>query len=77
VRQIDRSGPALEDSLLAVLAAVEAGESSPDGVAAALGLSGSEAAVALSRLELLGYLACSQMGVYSRTLLPASSAVDI
>jgi len=77
VRRIDRSGPALEDSLLAVLAAVEAGESSPDGVAATLGLSGSEAAVALSRLELLGYLACSQMGVYSRTLLPAPGAGDI
>jgi DNA processing protein len=77
VRRIDRSGPALEDALVAVLAAVEAGESSPDGVAAALALSGPEAAAALARLELLGYLACSSVGIYSRTLLPAPGADDI
>ena len=54
-----------------VLAAVEAGESSCDGVAAALGLSGPDAAAALARLELLGYVTCSTMGIYSRTLLPS------
>lgn len=70
-RRVDRAGVALDPDLAAVLAAVEAGEASCDGVAAALGLSGGDAAAALSRLELLGYLACSPLGVYSRTLLPS------
>jgi DNA processing protein len=73
VRRIDRSGPPLEPELAAVLAAVETGEGSCDGVAAALGLSGADAAAALSRLELLGYVTCSAVGTYSRTLLSASS----
>ncbi|HEX5714117.1 MAG TPA: DNA-processing protein DprA [Solirubrobacterales bacterium] len=77
VRRLDRSGPALDDSLVVVLAAVEAGESSCDAVATALGISGPEVAAALSRLELLGYLVCSQMGVYSRTLLPSPRNSDI
>ena len=58
-KPLDRGGPALDPALADVLAAVEAGESSCDGVAAALGLSGPEAAAALARLELLGYVACS------------------
>ena len=77
VTQIDRSGPTLDQFLAAVLAAVEAGESSCDGVAAALGLSGSDAAAALARLELLGYVSCSTMGVYSRTLLASPTSSDI
>ncbi|HET9197729.1 MAG TPA: DNA-processing protein DprA [Solirubrobacterales bacterium] len=64
-----RSGPQLDSRLQAVLAAVEAGEGSCDAVAAATGISGPEAATALSRLELLGYLVCSNLGSYSRTLL--------
>jgi DNA processing protein len=71
VKRIERRGPALDPGLAAVLAAVEAGESSCDAVAAALGLSGSGAAAALARLELLGYLSCSSVGLYSRTLLGA------
>jgi DNA processing protein len=67
--QLDRGGPALDPSLAEALSAVEAGESSCDGVAAALGLSGAEAAAALARLELLGYVTCSPVGIYSRTLL--------
>jgi len=63
------SGPDLDPGLEAVLAAVEAGESTCDAVAAATGLVGPEAAAALARLELLGYLACSNLGSYSRTLL--------
>lgn len=70
-RKIDRAGPALEPGLAAVLSAVEAGEGSCDGVAAALGLSGPDAAAALARLELLGYVTCSTVGTYSRTLLLA------
>lgn len=68
-RRIERAGPALDESLATVLAAVEAGESSCDAVAATLGLPGPDAAAALARLEALGYVTCSPMGVYSRTLL--------
>jgi len=63
------SGPELDPRLQAVLAAVESGQSNCDAVAAAVWVSGPEAAVALSRLELLGYLSCSNLGIYSRTLL--------
>jgi DNA processing protein len=68
-RRIERSGPSLDPALGAVLAAVEAGEGSCDAVATALGLSAAQTAAALARLELLGYLACSPLGLYSRTLL--------
>ncbi|HVY78209.1 MAG TPA: DNA-processing protein DprA [Solirubrobacterales bacterium] len=69
VRRPERTGSALEPELVAVLAAVERGEASCDAVAAALDLSGAEAATALATLEALGYLTCSPIGVYSRTLL--------
>jgi DNA processing protein len=68
-QRIERSGATLDAGLAAVLAAVDAGESSCDGVAAALGLSGPEVAAALARLEALGYVICSPLGLYSRTLL--------
>ncbi len=76
-KRIERAGPALDQGLAEVLAAVEAGENSCDGVAAVLGLSGSDAAASLARLELLGYVTCSMVGMYSRTLLasPASAAI--
>jgi DNA processing protein len=70
-KKIESTGPPLDPGLSAVLAAVEAGEGSCDGVAVALGLSGPDAAAALSRLELLGYVTCSSLGTYSRTLLAA------
>jgi DNA processing protein len=72
-RRIERSGPELDPVLAASLAAVEAGESSCDAVAAASGLSGAEVAAALARLELLGYVTCSPLGTYSRTLLAADA----
>jgi len=75
--RLDRSGPALDQGLAAALAAVEMGEGSCDGVAAALGLSGPDAASALARLELLGYVSCSTVGIYSRTLLPSPTRSDI
>jgi DNA processing protein len=75
--QLDRGGPALSPVLAEVLATVEAGESSCDGIAAVLGLIGSDAAAAISRLELLGYVTCSTMGLYSRTLLPSPTRSDI
>jgi DNA processing protein len=72
--RLDRSGPALDPDLSEVLTTVEMGESSCDGVAAALGLSGSAAAAALARLELLGYVTCSTVGTYARTLLASPVA---
>jgi DNA processing protein len=77
-RRLDRTGPSLSPDLAAVLAAVDAGASGGDAVAAALDVSGPAAGAALARLELLGYLTCSSLGTYSRTLLAApSSATDI
>jgi len=74
-RRLDRTGPALEPTLAAALAAVESGESTCDAVATSLDLPGPEAAAALARLELLGYLSCSTMGLYTRTMQsPPSTA---
>jgi DNA processing protein len=72
-KPIAHSGPALDPGLAEVLSAIEAGESSCDGVAAALGLSGPDAAAALARLELLGYVTCSTVGMYARSLLAPPS----
>jgi DNA processing protein len=75
-RRLDRTGAALEPTLAAALAAVESGNSTCDAVATSLDLSGPEAAAALARLELLGYLTCSTMGVYTRTMQsPPGAAV--
>ncbi|MGD9736831.1 MAG: DNA-processing protein DprA [Solirubrobacterales bacterium] len=68
VRRLDRRGVALDPTLAAALAAVEAGAATCDAVATSLDLSGPEAAAALARLELRGYLSCSTMGVYTRTM---------
>ena len=62
-------GPELEAALAAALEAVEAGRSTADGVALAAGLAASEAAVALVRLELLGYASSDATGRYARTAL--------
>ena len=72
-RLAGRTSPALDPQLVAVLAAVEAGDSTCDAIATATGLPAAAAAEALARLELLGYLACSSIGTYSRTLLKAPS----
>lgn len=68
-RRVERAGPELDERLHSVLAALEAGEETCDAIAAALDLDGAEAASALAALEALGYVRCSLMGVYSRTLL--------
>jgi DNA processing protein len=73
-RMLKRSTPTLDPQLEAVLAVVEAGESTCDAVATSTGLSGSDAATALAQLEIRGYLTCSNLGIYSRTL--ASSPGD-
>jgi DNA processing protein len=69
VRLAERSGAPLPPELRNALAAVDRGEGTCDAIAAALDVSGAEAAAALSRLEALGYLTCSLLGTYSRTLL--------
>jgi DNA processing protein len=70
-RRVERSGPPLEPELAEALAAIERGADTCDAVAVELALAGPDAAALLSRLELLGYVSCSPMGVYSRTLLAA------
>jgi len=76
-RRLDRTGPALDLALLDALAAVEAGAVTADGVATALTLSGGEAAAALARLELLGYVTCSPLGVYTRTSMASLEQGDV
>ncbi len=76
-RPINHAAPALDPDLEAVLAAIESGESTCDGVATATGISGPDAAAALSHLELLGYLACSSLGTYSRTLVSSTHKASL
>jgi DNA processing protein len=68
-RRVQRSGPALESRQREVLGAIERGETTCDAVAEDLDLSGAETAAALAALEALGYVNCSLIGVYTRTLL--------
>jgi len=76
-RPINHTVPSLDPGLEAVLAAVESGESTCDGVATATGISGPAAAAALAHLELLGYLTCSTLGTYSRTLAPSVNKASL
>jgi DNA processing protein len=76
-KPLAHSGPRLGPDLEAALAAVESGESTCDGVATATGISGPAAAAALARLELLGYLTCSSLGTYSRTLVPSTNEASL
>ncbi|HEX6154296.1 MAG TPA: DNA-processing protein DprA [Solirubrobacterales bacterium] len=76
-RKLERSAPALDPQLQSVLAAVEAGESTCDSVAASTELSGPAAASALAQLELLGYVTCSSVGTYSRTLMPSPTSPSL
>ena len=69
VRKAERAGPELGPEQLRVLEAVDQGEETCDAVAASLDLSGAEVAAALATLEALGYVTCSFVGTYSRTLL--------
>ena len=74
-RSLDRTGPPLEPELDRALEAVEAGAGSPDAVAAATGLGGREVAIALTRLELLGYLTSGSVGTYARSALQTPSTI--
>lgn len=67
---VRRTGPALDLELVRALELVEAGATTPDALAAG-GIDAAGAAVALTRLELLGYLKSDPAGAYSRTTLSA------
>jgi len=78
-QRIERSGPGLDRTQQAALEALELGAETCDGIAAALSLSGADAAAALSDLEALGYVNCSLVGVYSRTTLqiPSDNRLEV
>ncbi len=69
VEAVQRCGPPLEPDLARVAEAVELGSSTCDAVALALSASPQYTAVALARLELLGYLRADATGRYSRSAL--------
>ncbi|HXR31810.1 MAG TPA: DNA-processing protein DprA [Solirubrobacterales bacterium] len=71
LRKVEPRGPELEPALVGVLASVEGGEQTCEAVAERLDLSAADAASALATLEALGYVSCSLVGVYSRTMLVA------
>lgn len=75
--RIEAASPQLDPDLETVLAAVEAGHSTCDAVTTATGLPAPAAAAALSRLELLGYLTCSSLGTYLRTLSSSSGQLAL
>jgi DNA processing protein len=68
-RTVCRQGPSLEGGLAPVLEAVELGRATGDAVAAATGGDAREAAIALARLELLGYVQTDASGRHLRTAL--------
>ena len=69
IERVRRCGPPLEPDLASVAEAVELGSSTCDAVAVALGAAPREVAVALARLELLGYLRADAAGRYARSAL--------
>ncbi len=76
IEAVRRCGPPLEPDLARVAEAVELGSSTCDAVALALSASPQYTAVALARLELLGYLRADAAGRYSRSalILPGGEA---
>ncbi len=65
--RVARVGCALDEPLDRALEAVERGAETPDELARESGLDGAAAAIAVARLELLGYVASDGLGAYSRT----------
>ena len=75
VSRADRVGPVIDPGAAEVLAAIELGQDTCDAVAAALDVSGASVATALADLEALGYVSCSLLGAYSRTMLRPPSEI--
>lgn len=69
VGTVGERGPALQAELVEVLDLVEGGAANLDAISRQGGLPVSAAAVALARLELLGYVRCDSSGRYERTSL--------
>jgi len=69
VRRIERTGPTLGPAQRSVLESLELGAETCDAIATNLELVGGEVAALLADLESLGYVNCSQVGVYTRTAL--------
>jgi DNA processing protein len=69
VEAVQRCGPPLDPGLARAAEAVELGNSTGDAVALAIGEGPQEAAVALARLELLGYVQVDAAGRYARSAL--------
>jgi DNA processing protein len=69
IEGIRRCGPSLEPDLARVAEAVELGSGTCDAVAVALGAPPQETAIALARLELLGYVRTDAAGRYARSPL--------
>jgi DNA processing protein len=76
IERVRRSGPPLEPDLERVAEAVELGSATCDAVAVALGASPQDVAVALARLELLGYLRADAGGRYARSALVVPSSAQ-
>ena len=72
-----RDGPTLEPELASVVYAVEGGASTPDAAAVAVGMCATDAAVALARVELLGYLRADSAGRYQRTSMRIPEATTL
>lgn len=68
---VRRKGAPLEPELARVAEAVDGGATTPDAVAVAAGIAAPDAAVALARLELMGYVRADGVGRYERTTLEA------
>ncbi len=64
-------GPPLDPDLREALGAFERSDGTFDSFAIDGGLSASRATIAMTRLELLGYLECSALGTWTRTALAA------
>jgi DNA processing protein len=71
VKPLQRTGPPLDPELALVLNAVEGGATNADGVSSTLTIPAGSVAASLARLELLGYLAPTSIGTFTRTLLAA------
>jgi DNA processing protein len=74
-RRVAPCGPPIDPLAAEALAAVETGNETCDAVAAALDLSGADAAAALADLEAGGYVTCSLVGIYARTLLQPPAGI--
>jgi DNA processing protein len=71
---VRRAGPELDPELGRVADAVDGGAVTPDAVAIAAKMKAGEAAVALARLELMGYVRVDGAGRYGRTSLSTPEA---